>query len=96
MKSKLLPFLAFALILTASIAFIHAADDKDKKSEPKVISVCPISGDDAEIKEERFRTVGNYKVYFCCGRCRVKFDDLSDTEKLEKVKKAEATQDGKK
>lgn len=97
MKTKFIPFIAFVILVTFSTVLVHAGDDtaKEKKSEPKVVTVCPVSGDDAEIKEDRSEVVGDYKVYFCCGKCAAKFSNLSDAEKLEKTKAAAAKQEGK-
>jgi hypothetical protein len=73
---------------------IQAALKKGKKaaaaSTPKVVEVntCPIMMGDSSHAGGGSSLVGNYKVNFCCGGCKPKFDSLTAAEKEAKIKAA--------
>ncbi len=57
---------------------------------PKLIEVntCPIMGGDSTGAGGGTSLVGNYKVNFCCGGCKPKFDALTTAEQQTKIQAA--------
>ena len=57
---------------------------------PKLVEVntCPIMGGSSEGAGGGSSLVGNYKVNFCCGGCKPRFDAMTAAEKEAKIKAA--------
>ena len=57
---------------------------------PKLVEVntCPIMGSDSTGAGGGTSLVGNYKVNFCCGGCKPKFDSLTTAEQKTKIQAA--------
>lgn len=71
---------------------IKAALKKKPAAKPtaKLIEVnkCPIMGSDSSGAGGGSSLVGSYKVNFCCGGCKPRFDSLTTAEKQAKIKEA--------
>ena len=74
----------------AKEAKIKAALKKKTAAAPvgKLVEVntCPIMGGSSEGAGGGSSLVGNYKVNFCCGGCKPRFDSLSKADQEAKIK----------
>ncbi len=95
---KFFSLTALALSLAGTLAQAPLrADDAPKTDEkPTEVRVCPMAGKAIEGDGGGNTTFKNYKVFFCCGGCKGKFEKLSDEDKQKKIDEALKKQNEKK
>ncbi|MBV9866331.1 MAG: hypothetical protein JO316_13345 [Abitibacteriaceae bacterium] len=81
MLKKFLSLTAAAAILTG----LALAEEAKQEVKPTEVHVCPITLEAVKGDGAGTKTVGNYKVWFCCGGCPGAFDKLSKEDKDKKI-----------
>jgi hypothetical protein len=89
MKKLLISLFSILSLLFVLTVHLPAAEET---KESTIVKVCPMTGDPSDM-EGSSEILKNYKIYFCCPDCKGDFDKLSDSEKIEKVKKALSKQE---
>ena len=82
---KFFSLTALALSLAGTLALSPLRADEAPKTETTEVRVCPMAGKAVKGDGAASTTFKNYKVFFCCGGCKGKFEKLSDDEKQAKI-----------